>query len=147
MDDVNCFICFEDISDRRNILEMTECGCKEYVHPECIGMWIETNYRHHIRNEPIRCPICNTYGIIEKPEPIFRRTRVLERLFDRIIQNREEILRPLIINQHNIQIGLNRNPNQEIDIKRFIIVTCTMFSIGFILIWILYIQGIIESNN
>ena len=134
---------------------MSGCGCKEYVHPICVGQWIEMRYENHIPTDLIRCPICNTYGILESPEPRFRPVNTIHRFLERFNRNQEELRVPLFINNRNHvnqQINGNirfpqRNVNQEVDMRRFLLVTCSMFSIAFILLWILFIFEIPQNSR
>lgn len=162
-----CFICFEDIpkieshlenqtdtdTETENILTMSDCGCREYVHPQCIGQWIETHYEYPQRE--IRCPICNTNGIIQTPQPFFTRsmaTITIQRFFSRFQRNQTQhfnqllLLNPLnpLNPRHHPHLSIQQGHHQgqqghNIDMKRFLAISCAMFSIVFILLWILFI--------
>lgn len=165
-----CFICFEDIQspfssesnaenseNRENRLKMTECGCSEYVHPRCIGQWLESNYEDYVSNlqtntkPQIRCPICNTNGSLQSPEPLLSgnfASLAFQRFFARIQRNQTQHFNQLLLINpfhprnapNNNQIPLLPDPNgHPVDMRRFIVVSCAMLSMAFILLWILFI--------
>jgi len=166
--DVNqtCFICFEDIApkiqrdsangsngsnEEQNILKMSDCGCNEYVHQKCIGEWIEREYEDYIPDSEIRCPICNTYCKIQSPEPLFTRNISairIQRFFSRFQRNQTQHFNHLLlVNPFHPRHPIHEQPllngqQQQVDVKRFLIVSCGMVSIGFILIWMLFIFNI-----
>ena len=148
-----CFICFEDLAkieseseaEPPDILTMSDCGCREYVHPKCIGQWIETHYDYIPNsNIQIRCPICNTHGTLESPQPIFTRslaTLTIQRFFVRFQRNQTQHFNQLLLlNPLNPRHQAPFLAQQgQVDMKRFLAVTCAMFSIIFVLLWILFI--------
>lgn len=151
-----CFICFEEKQENaeENILTMSGCGCREYVHPTCIGQWIETHYENYIpmletqnqtqreeEQSQILCPICNTPGIIISPKPILTKSEAIitiQRFFMRFQRNQtHQFNQLLLINPLNPIHQVNER--NQIDMKRFLVITCSMLSIIFILLWILFI--------
>lgn len=149
-----CFICFEELSKIQSIqdetiLTMSRCGCREYVHPTCIGQWIESHYEDPYTE--IRCPICNTTGTIQTPQPLFTRNQPaisLQRFFARYQRNQTQHFNQLLLvnplhprHQANI-FGQNGQHRHQIDMKRFLMITCAMFSMAFVLIWMLFIFDI-----
>jgi len=124
-----CIICLDNIKINTNITNIyLEC-CKNYVHENCLHLWISTNIH---KNKDINlCIYCKSNN-----DNI---TTIINNYKKILENNNTEII---IVNNDNYQINTNNNNNNEIIIveNRRLTKFFTPFLSFFIFLFFLYIS-------
>ena len=123
-----CIICLDNIEINTNITNIyLEC-CKNYVHENCLHLWISTNIH---KNKDINlCIYCKSNN---------NTITTIINNYKKLLENNTEII---IVNNDNYQINTNNNNNNEIIIveNRCLTKIFTLFLYFFIFLFFLYMS-------